>query len=457
MNQMVSYRMERDSMGEMSVPRDSLYGAQTARAIENFPISSLRFPRSFLKALALIKAMAARVNGRIGALPKGKAAAMESAAFAVAEGKYDDQFVLDVFQTGSGTSTNMNANEVIGRLANANPNDDVNRGQSSNDVIPTALNLAAIAEITGVLLPAMQTLVLTLSDKASEFDHIVKIGRTHLQDAVPMRLGQEFGGYARQVELAGERIVAALAGMYELPMGGTAVGTGLNAPSGFASALIVELADYTKQPLREASNHFEAQAARDAAVFLSASLRNYAVALTKIANDLRWLASGPRAGLGEISIPATQPGSSMMPGKTNPVIAESVLMVCAQVIGHDSAIAWCGASGNFEMNAMMPLIASNLLDSIELLAATTVNFELRMVRGVTANEEHLDEVVEHSLAMVTALVPVIGYGPAAEIAQRASVEGRTIRSVAEESSGLSQDELEHLLDPSQQSTDLAKQ
>ncbi len=444
-------------MGEMSVPRDSLYGAQTARAIENFPISSLRFPRSFLKALALIKAMAARVNGRIGALPKGKAAAIESAAFAVAAGKYDDQFVLDVFQTGSGTSTNMNANEVIGRLANAHPNDDVNRGQSSNDVIPTALNLAAIAEVTGVLLPAMQTLGLALSDKATEFDHIVKIGRTHLQDAVPMRLGQEFAGYARQVELAGERIVAALRGMYELPMGGTAVGTGLNAPEGFASALIDELADYSKQPLREASNHFEAQAARDAAVFLSASLRNYAVALTKIANDLRWLASGPRAGLGEISIPATQPGSSMMPGKTNPVIAESVLMVCAQVIGHDSAIAWCGASGNFEMNAMMPLIASNLLDSIELLASTTVNFELRLVRGLTANEEHLEEIVEHSLAMVTALVPVIGYGPAAEIAERASAEGRTIRAVAQEQSGLSQDELEQLLDPAQQSTDHAKQ
>ena len=443
-------RLEHDSIGDMSVPEQALYGAQTARAIENFPISGVRFQRSFVKALALIKAMAARVNGRRGTLSKAKGDAIESAALKVAQGEYDDQFVLDVFQTGSGTSTNMNANEVIGHIAQAHPNDDVNRGQSSNDVIPTALNLAVIEEITGVLLPAMQTLALALADKATEFDHIIKIGRTHLQDAVPMRLGQEFSGYARQVELAGERIEAALRGMYELPLGGTAIGTGLNAPPGFAHDVIEELAEYTGQPLREASNHFEAQAARDAAVFVSAALRNYALGLTKIANDLRWLASGPRAGLGEISIPVVQPGSSMMPGKVNPVIAESVLMVCAQIVGHDSAIAWCGAAGNLELNAMIPLIARNLIDSIQLLSAATLNFESKLIRGVEANEERTADLVEHSLAMVTALVPAIGYDRAADIVKRASVESRTIRSVAEETSGLSKEELERLLDPALQ-------
>lgn len=445
-------RIEHDSMGEMLVPASALYGPQTARAIENFPISKLRFPRSFLKALALIKAKAALVNVKLGGLASSKGASIATVAFRIYDGAYDDQFVLDVFQTGSGTSTNMNMNEVIGRLAGVHPNDDVNRSQSSNDVIPTALNMAAIAQVTTQLLPSMRALVSTLTAKATEFEHVVKLGRTHLQDAVPMRLGQEFSGYARQVELASERVVAALDGMYELPIGGTAVGTGLNAPPGFAHALVAELASHTGQPFREASNHFEAQAARDSAVFLSASLRNYALALTKIANDLRWLASGPRGGLGELLIPATQPGSSMMPAKVNPVIAESVLMVCAQIVGYDSAIAWSGASGNFELNTMVPLIVNNLIDSVELLSAGTRNFEARMVRGITANKAHIAEVVEHSLAMVSALVPAVGYDRAAQIAERASAEGRTIRSVAAEISGLSHEELDRLLDPVTQSS-----
>jgi fumarate hydratase class II len=444
------YRIERDSMGEMRVPRDALYGAQTARAVENFPISRMRFQRPFLRALGSIKAAAAQVNGRMGHLPQAKAAAIEAAANEVAEGRHDDAFVVDVFQTGSGTSTNMNANEVIGHLADAHPNDEVNRGQSSNDVIPSALHLAAVETVRGQLLPAMRGLQGALEAKAREFDDVIKIGRTHLQDAVPMRLGQEFSGYARQVEAARERVEAALPGMCELALGGTAVGTGLNAPEGFAPAVIVELAVRTGLPLREAPNHFEAQGARDAAAFLSAALRNYALALVKIANDIRWLGSGPRCGIGELQLAAAQPGSSMMPGKVNPVIAESLLMVCAQVMGHDSAIAWCAAAGNFELNVMMPLMAWDLLDSIELLAAGTRNFETRLVRGLEANRERAAAFVEQSLAMVTALAPIIGYEQAAALAKEASASGRTIREVARERSGIPSAELERLLDPRSQ-------
>jgi fumarate hydratase class II len=418
--------------------------------VENFPISRMRFQRPFLRALGLIKAAAAQVNGRMGHLPQVKAAAIEAAANEVAEGRYDDAFVVDVFQTGSGTSTNMNANEVIGRLAGAHPNDEVNRGQSSNDVIPTALHLAAVETVRGQLLTAMQDLQGALEAKAREFDDVIKIGRTHLQDAVPMRLGQEFSGYARQVEAARERLEAALPGMCELALGGTAVGTGLNAPQGFASTVIAELATRTGLPLREASNHFEAQSARDAAAFLSAVLRNYALALVKIANDIRWLGSGPRCGIGELQLPATQPGSSMMPGKINPVIAESLLMVCAQVIGHDSAIAWCAAAGNFELNVMMPLMAWDLLDSIELLTAGTRNFETRLVQGLEANRERAAAFVEQSLATATALAPIIGYEQAAALAKEASASGRTIREVARERSGIPSAELERLLDPRSQ-------
>lgn len=441
------YRIEHDSMGEMRVPREALYGAQTARAVENFPISRMRFQRSFLRALGLIKAAAAQVNGRMGHLPQAKAAAIEAAANEVAEGRHDAAFVVDVFQTGSGTSTNMNANEVIGNLAGAHPNDEVNRGQSSNDVIPTALHLAAVETVRGQLLPAMRGLHAALEAKAREFDDVIKIGRTHLQDAVPMRLGQEFSGYGRQVEAALERIESALPDLCELPLGGTAVGTGLNAPEGFAAAVIEELAALTGLPLREASNHFEAQGARDAAAFLSAALRNYALALVRIANDIRWLGSGPRCGIGELQLPATQPGSSIMPGKVNAVIAESLLMVCAQVIGHDSAIAWCAAAGNFELNVMMPVMAWDLLDSIELLATGTRNFETRLVRGLEANRDRAAAFVEQSLSMATALAPVIGYEQAAALAKEAQASGRTIREVALERSGIPSDELERLLDP----------
>ena len=441
------YRIERDTMGEVRVPREALYGPQTARAVENFPISRLRLQRPFLRALGLIKAAAARVNGQMGHLPPDKAAAIEAAANEVVEGRHDDAFVVDVFQTGSGTSTNMNANEVIGRLAGAHPNDEVNRGQSSNDVIPSALHLAALELVRGQLLPAMLGLEAALKEKAIEFDDVMKIGRTHLQDAVPMRLGQEFSGYARQVGAARERVEAALSGLYELALGGTAVGTGLNAPGGFAAAVIAELAGRTGLPLREAANHFEAQAARDAAAFLSAALRNYALALVKIANDIRWLGSGPRCGIGELKLPAVQPGSSIMPGKVNPVIAESLLMVCAQVIGHDAAIAWCAAAGNFELNVMMPLLAWDLLDSIELLATGSRNFEERLVRGLEANRERAEAFVEKSLAMATALAPVIGYEQAAALAKEAYASGRTIREVARERSGIPPAELDRLLDP----------
>ncbi len=443
-------RVERDTMGEMQVPARALYGAQTARAVENFPISGLRLPRAFIRALGLVKSAAANVNARLGTLAPEKAEAIRKAAEQVIEGAYDDQFAVDVFQTGSGTSTNMNANEVIARLSGAHPNDDVNRGQSSNDVIPTAIHVAAAVETRERLLPAMEALRAALARKAGEFHDVIKMGRTHLQDAVPMRLGQEFSGYARQVEAARERVEAALAGIYELPLGGTAVGTGLNAPPGFAAGTIAEIAERTGLPFVEARNHFEAQGARDAAAFLSAALRNYALALTKIANDIRWLGSGPRGGLGELRLPAVQPGSSIMPGKVNPVIAESLLMVCAQVVGHDAAIAWCAAAGNFELNVMMPLIAYDLLEQISLLAAGTQNFTVRLVEGLEADRERARAYVEQSLAMATALAPVIGYERAAALAKEAHASGRTVREVALESAGLSPERLAELLDPERQ-------
>lgn len=437
-------------MGEMRVPADALYGAQTQRAVENFPISGLRFPRAFIRALGLIKSAAAHVNGRIGQLPADLAASIEKAADTVAAGHHDDQFVVDIFQTGSGTSTNMNANEVIGRLAGAHPNDHVNRGQSSNDVIPSAIHIAAASAITEDLLPAMTELAGALGSKAAEFRDIVKLGRTHLQDAVPMTLGQEFSGYAAQVEKCADRLKAALDGIYELALGGTAVGTGLNAVPGFAAGVIAEIATRTRLPFREASNHFEAQAAKDAVSFLSGALKTYAVALNKIGNDIRWLASGPRAGLGELKLPETQPGSSIMPGKVNPVIAESLLMVCAQVIGHDAAITWCCAAGNFELNVMMPLIAYDLLESIALLAAASRNFSRRAIEGLQADAERATGLVEQSLAMCTVLAPVIGYEQAAKIAKEAHRSGRTVREVAREMSGIAEDKLNELLDPRHQ-------
>jgi fumarate hydratase class II len=446
----VSYRIEKDTMGEMRVPAEALYGAQTQRAVENFPISRLRFPRPFIRALGMIKGAAARVNGRIGQLPPDLSAAIEQAAGEVAAGKHDDQFVVDIFQTGSGTSTNMNANEVIGHLANAHPNDHVNRGQSSNDVIPTALHLAAALLVREELLPAMGLLAGSLEQKADDFRDIVKIGRTHLQDAVPMTLGQEFSGYAAQVENSAARVLAVMDGIYELPLGGTAVGTGLNAIPGFAAAVIAELAEQAGLPFREARNHFEAQAAKDAVSFLSGALKTYAVALTKIANDIRWLASGPRCGLGELKLPETQPGSSIMPGKVNPVIAESLLMACAQVIGYDATITWCCAAGNFELNVMMPVMAYDLLESIELLAAVSKNFERRAIRGLEADAVRASGFVEQSLAMCTVLAPEIGYERAAAIAKEAYRTGRTVREVAREMSGIPENRLNQLLDPKRQ-------
>jgi fumarate hydratase class II len=446
----MNYRVERDTMGEMRVPADALYGAQTQRAVENFPISGLRFPRAFIRALGIIKSAAAHINARLGELPAKLAASIEKAAEAVAAGDHDAQFVVDIFQTGSGTSTNMNANEVIARLAGAHPNDHVNRGQSSNDVIPSAIHISAAMLATEELLPAMRELSDALRKKTIELADIVKIGRTHLQDAIPMTLGQEFSGYAAQVDKCVDRVKAALDGVYELPLGGTAVGTGLNAVPGFAPAVITEIAARTGLPFREAPNHFEAQAARDAVSFLSGALKTYAVALTKIANDIRWLASGPRAGLGELILPETQPGSSIMPGKVNPVIAESLLMACAQVIGYDAAITWCCAAGNFELNVMMPVMAYDLLESIALLAAVSRNFSRRAIQGLQANAERASGFVEQSLAMCTVLAPVIGYEKAAAIAKEAYRSGRTVREVAGEMSGIPEDRLAALLDPRRQ-------
>jgi fumarate hydratase class II len=444
-------RIEHDSMGAMTVPEHALYGAQTARAVENFAISSLRLQRPFIRALGLIKAAAAHVNGRHGWVESAKATAIARAAMEVAEGKHDDQFVVDVFQTGSGTSTNMNANEVIAHLAGAHPNDDVNRGQSSNDVFPSAMHIAAVETATHRLMAGLDLLHRELSRKSREFHDVIKIGRTHLQDAVPMRMGQEFSGYAQQVKNAMLRISHAMEGLHELPLGGTAVGTGLNAPEGFAAETIGEIAKHTGLPFVEAKNHFEAQGAKDAIVGMSGALRGCAVALTKIANDLRWMGSGPRCGFGELKIPAVQPGSSIMPGKVNPVIAESLLMVCAQVIGHDATIAWCGAAGNFELNVMMPVMAWNTIESISLLASAARNFERKMLAGTEADKARAMGFVEQSLAMGTVLAPEIGYDAAATLVKNAYLTGRTVRQVAEEQSGLPVARLNELLDPVSQS------
>ncbi len=442
-------------MGEMRVPSGALYGPQTQRAVENFPISSLRLPAAFIKALALIKSCAARVNASLGELQPDVAAAIEQAANTVASGAHAPEFVVDVFQTGSGTSTNMNANEVIAHLArqilNGNavhPNDHVNRGQSSNDTIPSAIHIAAALALSRSLLPSIEELAAQLEEKSQAFDPIIKMGRTHLQDAVPVTLGQEFSGYARQVRAAAERIRSALPGIYELPLGGTAVGTGLNAHPRFAAEVIELISERTGLPFREAANHFEAQASKDAVCFLSGCLRGYATALTKIGNDIRWLASGPRCGLGEIQLPATQPGSSIMPGKVNPVIVESLLMGCAQVIGYDATIAWCCAGGNFELNVMMPVMAYDLLEGIDILSAVSRNFAEKCVRGIKANEKRIQSYLEQSLALVTSLVPEIGYDRAAALAKEAWSTGRTIREVARERAGIPEDRLEELLDPS---------
>ncbi len=445
-------------MGEVRVPHDALYGAQTQRAVDNFPISGLRFSREFIRAMGVIKTSAAKVNMGLGLLEGKAGAAIRSAAQEVADGKHDDQFVVDIFQTGSGTSTNMNANEVISNRAlqilggsagsrTIHPNDHVNMGQSSNDVFPTAIHIAASESIMQALIPALRKLHAALSAKAKEFDAVVKIGRTHLQDATPVRLGQEFSGYARQVELSLERLQKALDSLLELPLGGTAVGTGINTDPRFARLTIRELSNSMGIRFREAKNHFEAQGARDAIVETSGSLKTIAVSLTKIANDIRWLGSGPRCGIGEIRIPDTQPGSSIMPGKVNPVIAESVLMVAAQVIGNDAAITIGGQAGTFELNVMMPLLAHNILESVRLLASSANNFADRCISGLQANAERCEEMIEKSLAMCTALVPEIGYDGAAIIAKEATSTGKTVRQIAGEKNLMTGKRLGKILDP----------
>ena len=451
-------RLERDTMGELAVPADAYYGVQTARAIENFPISSLRMPRSMIRALGLIKWAAARVNTELGFLDPKLAKAIRQAAQEVIEGRLDDQFPVDIFQTGSGTSSNMNANEVIANRAAellggergsklVHPNDHVNLGQSSNDVVPSAIHLAALEQIDKALIPALKRLYTALAAKAKEFDPIVKIGRTHLQDATPIRLGQEFSGYARQIELGIQRVERVRSSLGELALGGTAVGTGLNTHPEFALRVIGLLTRETKCPLREARNHFEAQAAQDALVEASGALKTVAVSLMKIANDIRWLGSGPRCGLAEILLPETQPGSSIMPGKVNPVIAESVMMVSAQVIGNDAAITVAGQTGNFELLVMLPVMAHNLLQSIALLARASENLAVRCVEGIVADQERCRAGIEQSLAMCTALVPEIGYEAAAEIAKEAYRTGKTVRQVALEKKVLPAARLDHLLDP----------
>jgi fumarate hydratase class II len=454
-------RIESDSMGEMRVPSYAYYGAQTARAVENFPISALRFPRPFIRALGLIKKHAAITNAALGLLPADLAGAIQQAAQEVIDGTLDAHFVVDVFQTGSGTSTNMNANEVIANRATeliggrrgdggVHPNDHVNRGQSSNDVIPTALHLAAYEAIEFQLCPALHELQDSLLKKAAEFGDILKIGRTHLQDATPIRLGQEFSGYASQVEHGVTRLENIQPHLAELALGGTAVGTGLNTHPEFARRVIESLSRETGLKLCEARDHFEAQSARDACVETSGALKTVAVSLIKIANDLRWLGSGPRLGLGELKLPATQPGSSIMPGKVNPVMCEMVVQVGAQVLGNDTVITFGGAFGSFELNTMIPVIAHNLLQSIELLTNASRVFARRCVDGLEADVERCQSSLERSLALCTALAPVIGYDQAARIAKLAYESNRTVREVALEMSGLDESRLDQLLDPRNQ-------
>ena len=435
---MSEYRIEHDSMGEVRVPADAKWRAQTQRAVENFPISGQRVERAHIEALARIKGAAAKVNARLGVLDEDIAEAIQEAAGEVAEGRWDEQFPVDVFQTGSGTSSNMNTNEVVATLAterlgrDVHPNDHVNASQSSNDVFPSSIHIAATAAVTRDLIPALEHLAAALERRSEEFADVVKAGRTHLMDATPVTLGQEFGGYAAQVRYGVERLTASLPRLAELPLGGTAVGTGINTPPGFSAAVIEEVARSTGLPLTEARDHFEAQGARDGIVETSGQLRTIAVGLTKIANDLRWMSSGPRTGLAEISLPDLQPGSSIMPGKVNPVIPEAVLMVAAQVIGNDATVATAGAAGNFELNVMLPVIAKNVLESIRLLANVSRLLADRTVDGIVAHRERAREYAESSPSVVTPLNKYIGYEEAAKVAKKALAERKTIRQVVVE-------------------------
>ncbi len=452
------FRVEKDSMGEVKVPEAATYGAQTQRAVENFPISQRRFPREFIRALGLIKLAAAEVNRELGLLDEKLATPIVQAAQEVIEGKLDADFVLDIYQTGSGTSTNMNANEVIANCAIEfmggargsrliHPNDHVNICQSSNDVIPTAIHVAALESTHKHLLPALRKLHTALAAKAREFDEVIKIGRTHLMDATPIRLGQEFSGYARQIELGVRRVENTRAALAELPLGGTAVGTGLNAHPDFAKRVIARLTELTGVEFREAENHFEAEGAQDALVEASGALKTVAVSLMKIANDLRWLGSGPRCGIGELMLPELQPGSSIMPGKVNPVIPESVIQVAAQVIGNDLVVTLGGQWGVFDLNTMMPVMASNLLESIQILGNVAANFADRCIVGIQANRERCAELIEQSQAMCTALAPEIGYDAAAQIAKESFATGKTVRQIARERKILPEERLNELLDP----------
>ncbi|MFJ2934813.1 class II fumarate hydratase [Streptomyces sp. NPDC087219] len=435
------YRIEHDSMGEVRVPSHAKWRAQTQRAVENFPVSGQRLERAHIEALARIKAAAAQVNAELGVIDRDRAEAIASAAAEVAEGRWDEHFPVDVFQTGSGTSSNMNTNEVIATLATerlpegreVHPNDHVNASQSSNDVFPSSIHIAATGAVIRDLIPALDHLAASLERKSAEFASVVKSGRTHLMDATPVTLGQEFGGYAAQVRYGVERLRSALPRLAELPLGGTAVGTGINTPAGFSAAVITEVARATGLPLTEARDHFEAQGARDALVETSGQLRTIAVSLTKIANDLRWMASGPRTGLAEINLPDLQPGSSIMPGKVNPVIPEAVLMVAAQVTGNDTTVAVAGAAGNFELNVMLPVMAKNLLESVRLLANASRLLADRTVDGITANVERAREYAESSPSVVTPLNKYIGYEEAAKVAKKSLAERKTIREVVLES------------------------
>jgi fumarate hydratase class II len=456
---MSSTRTEKDSMGTMEVPADALYGASTQRAVLNFPVSGRGFGREFIRALGMIKWAAAEANFELGRLDEARTTLIAKAAHEVIEGKHDAHFPVDIYQTGSGTSTNMNINEVIGNRCSqlagepvgskkpVHPNDHVNMGQSSNDIIPTAMHVAVGERIRKHLMPALEGLHAALDRKAVEFWDVIKIGRTHLMDATPVRLGQEFGGYAKQIEYARLRAGKAIAAIEELPIGGTAVGTGLYCHPDFAGIVARHLGNQTGIAWREARNHFEAQAAKDGLIQASGQIKTIAVSLFKIANDIRWLGSGPRCGIGEILLPETQPGSSIMPGKVNPVMCESVMQVCARVIGNDATATWCAANGNFELNVMMPALAEALLESCRLLANVVNVFREKCIVGIKANVPRCNELVEYSMAMVTSLAPIIGYDKAAEIAKESAKTGRTVREICRERQILPEAELTKALDP----------
>jgi len=447
------FRTVRDSMGELQVPKDALWGAQTQRAVDNFPISGMAMPRNFINALGLVKWAAAGANAELGLLTSDKAVAIQKASLEVAEGIHDQHFPIDVFQTGSGTSSNMNANEVIAELAtghlgsDVHPNDDVNMSQSSNDVIPTCVHVSAACEIDGRLLPALMHLSKVLDKKARETDGVVKTGRTHLMDAMPVTLGQELDGWRAQIDQASRRLSDTMQRLTGIAQGGTAVGTGINAHPKFGAKVAILLAEQTGVPFKQAESLFEALSSQDTAVETSGQLRTLAVSLTKIANDLRWMNSGPLAGIGEIALPSLQPGSSIMPGKVNPVIPEAVAMVCAQVVGNDATIAMAGQSGNFQLNVMLPVVAHNLLQSIEILANGCICLANSAIAGFSVNQSKIDEAVGRNPILVTALNPVIGYEKGAAVAKKAYADGRPVMDVAREETDLTDEELKRLLDP----------